>query len=549
MGYQALYRRYRPARFEDFVGQEAVIKTLRSQIMSGRIAHAYLFCGTRGTGKTSTAKVFARAVNCEHPENGDPCGVCPTCKALAEENSLDILEIDAASNNGVDEIRDLREKVKYPPQTGRYRVYIIDEVHMLSQGAFNALLKTLEEPPAYVVFILATTEPQKLPATILSRCQRFDFGRIPAQQIIERLHVALKEGQIQAEDAALARIARAAEGGMRDAWSIMDMCLSYAQEEDGGLTEELVLRVLGAADKSFLFAFAEKLIDSDAAGALALIDEMMRKGREVQVFVRDVSAHLRALMLADICDEEQLSGLLEVTHEDAAEYIQQAKRTSHTRLMRMLDLFLASETDMKWAAQPRFALETAALRACAPEESLQVEALAARVDELERRLREGVMMAAPAKKSAKAAPSEAPSVQTEAPEITKEAPKGPAPDAERIWQEAMRQAKQKPQLFGMLKFGRLVSGENGLFTVVYPKATGAAYVKMLSIPEKNEEVVGYLTQAAGYPCTFRAAIEGTVQESDKAILAAQAEAQKQAENSLNKVFDMFGRENVRVRDE
>ena len=549
MGYQALYRRYRPARFEDFVGQEAVIKTLRSQIISGRIAHAYLFCGTRGTGKTSTAKVFARAVNCEHPENGDPCGVCPTCKALAEENSLDILEIDAASNNGVDEIRDLREKVKYPPQTGRYRVYIIDEVHMLSQGAFNALLKTLEEPPAYVVFILATTEPQKLPATILSRCQRFDFGRIPAHQIIERLHVALEEGQIQAEDAALARIARAAEGGMRDAWSIMDMCLSYAQEEDGGLTEELVLRVLGAADKSFLFAFADKLIDSDAAGTLALIDEMMRKGREVQVFVRDVSAHLRALMLADICDEAQLSSLLEVTHEDAAEYIAQARRTSHTRLMRMLDLFLASETDMKWAAQPRFALETAALRACAPEESLQVEALVARVDELERKLREGVVTAAPAKKSAKAAPIDAPAAQTEAPEIAKEAPQGPAADAERIWQDAMRQAKQKPQLFGMLKFGRLVSGDNGLFTVVYPRATGGAYVKMLSMAEKNAEVADYLTKAAGYPCTFRAAIEGTVQESDKAILAAQEEAQKQAENSLNKVFDMFGRENVRVKDE
>ena len=550
MGYQALYRRYRPARFEDFVGQEAVIQTLRSQIMSGRIAHAYLFCGTRGTGKTSTAKVFARAVNCEHPENGDPCGTCGTCRALAEENSLDILEIDAASNNGVDEIRDLREKVKYPPQTGRYRVYIIDEVHMLSQGAFNALLKTLEEPPAYVVFILATTEPQKLPATILSRCQRFDFGRIPAHQIIERLHVALEEGQIQAEDAALARIARAAEGGMRDAWSIMDMCLSYAQEEDGGLTEALVLRVLGAADKSFLFAFADKLIDSDAAGALALIDEMMRKGREVQVFVRDVSAHLRALMLANICDEGQLSTLLEVTHEDAAEYIGQAKRTSHTRLMRMLDLFLASETDMKWAAQPRFALETAALRACAPEESMQVEALVARVDELERKLREGVVMqAVPAKKSARPTAQPEPEREEAAPEIAPEAPKGPAADAERIWQEAMRQAKQKPQLFGMLKFGRLVSGENGLFTVVYPKATGGAYVKMLSMQEKNEEVAGYLTRAAGYPCTFRAAIEGTVQESDKAILAAQEEAKKQAENSLNKVFDMFGRENVRVKEE
>ena len=350
MGYQALYRRYRPARFEDFVGQEAVIKTLRSQVMSGRIAHAYLFCGTRGTGKTSTAKVFARAVNCEHPENGDPCGQCETCRALSEESSLDILEIDAASNNSVDEIRDLREKVKYPPQAGRYRVYIIDEVHMLSSGAFNALLKTLEEPPAYVVFILATTEPQKLPATILSRCQRFDFHRIPMQQIVARMRVAVEQEGIAAEDAALARIARAAEGGMRDAWSIMDMCLGYAQEDGAGLTEALVLRVLGAADRGFLFDFADRLIGADAAGALEMIDGMMRMGREVQVFVRDVSAHLRALMLADVCGEEHAADLLDVTQEDAAAYVAQARRTSHTRLMRMLDLFLASETDMKWSS-------------------------------------------------------------------------------------------------------------------------------------------------------------------------------------------------------
>ena len=419
MGYQALYRRYRPARFEDFVGQEAVIKTLRSQVMSGRIAHAYLFCGTRGTGKTSTAKVFARAVNCDHPENGDPCGQCETCRALSEESSLDILEIDAASNNSVDEIRDLREKVKYPPQVGRYRVYIIDEVHMLSSGAFNALLKTLEEPPAYVVFILATTEPQKLPATILSRCQRFDFHRIPMQQIVARMRVAVEQEGIAAEDAALARIARAAEGGMRDAWSIMDMCLGYAQEDGAGLTEALVLRVLGAADRGFLFDFADRLIGADAAGALEMIDRMMRMGREVQVFVRDVSAHLRALMLADVCGEEHAADLLDVTQEDAAAYVAQARRTSHTRLMRMLDLFLASETDMKWAAQPRFALETAAIRACEPEESLQLEALVARVDELERKLREGVVVAqqaaapasggaAPAAKAEAAAPVPAP---------------------------------------------------------------------------------------------------------------------------------------------
>jgi len=548
MAYQALYRRYRPARFDDFVGQEAVIRTLRSQVMSGRIAHAYLFCGTRGTGKTSTAKVFARAVNCENPDRGEPCGICAACRALSAESSLDILEIDAASNNGVDEIRDLREKVKYPPQSGRYRVYIIDEVHMLSQGAFNALLKTLEEPPSYVVFILATTEPQKLPATILSRCQRFDFGRIPSHQIVDRLRVALEEGGLAAEEAALARIARAAEGGMRDAWSIMDMCLGYAQEDGKGLTEALVLQVLGAADKRFLFEFADMLIGADAPGALSMIDQMMRAGREVQVFVRDVSGHLRNLMLADVCGEEHAAQLLEVTQEDAAAYVSQARRTSHTRLMRMLDLFLASETDMKWAAQPRFALEAAALRACEPEESLQLEALISRVDELERKIREGVV-AAPKKagRSAQAAEA-AQEVQPAAP-VMKETPKGPDPQAERIWQEAVRRIKQIPPLFGMVKHGRLAMSENGLFTVVFDKAIGGMYVKMLSMPEKNAQVAEALTAAAGYPCTFRAAIEGTVGEQDKTVLAAQAEAKRQADENLNRVFSAFGRENVRVLDE
>ena len=575
MGYQALYRRYRPARFDDFVGQEAVIRTLRSQVMSGRIAHAYLFCGTRGTGKTSTAKVFARAVNCEHPDRGEPCGECAACRALSAQSSLDILEIDAASNNGVDEIRDLREKVKYPPQTGRYRVYIIDEVHMLSAGAFNALLKTLEEPPSYVVFILATTEPQKLPATILSRCQRFDFGRIPAQQIVERLRVALEEGHIQAEDAALARIARAAEGGMRDAWSILDMCLGYAQEDDAGLTEALVLQVLGAADRQTLFDFADRLIGEDAAGALAMVDRMMRAGREAQVFARDVSGHLRALMLADVCGEADAASLLEVTQEDALAYVQQARRTSHTRLMRMLDLFLAAETDMKWAAQPRFALETAALRACAPEESVQVEALVARVDELERRLREGAAGAQPPQaladrldalerrlregavaappasqeKAAKQAGQSAGEAAPAAAPAPAQPPAGPAPEAERIWQEALRRLKQKPQLFGMVRFGRLASSDGGLFTAVYDRATGGAYVKMLSMPEKNAQVAQALSEAAGFPCTFRAAIEGTVAESDKAVLAAQEAAKRQAQSNLDKVFSAFGRENVRVLDE
>ena len=336
---------------------------------------------------------------------------------------------------------------------------------------------------------------------------------------------------------------------MRDAWSIMDMCLGYAQEDGAGLTEALVLRVLGAADRGFLFDFADRLIGADAAGALEMIDGMMRMGREVQVFVRDVSAHLRALMLADVCGEEHAADLLDVTQEDAAAYVAQARRTSHTRLMRMLDLFLTSETDMKWASQPRFALETAAIRACEPEESLQLEALVARVDELERKLREGVVVAQQA--AAPASKNAAPAAQAAAaaPVPAKETPKGPAPDAERIWQEAVKKLKQKPQLFGMVRFGRLASAENGVFTVVYEKATGGAYVKMLSMDDKNAQVAQALSEAAGYPCVFRAAIEGTVAESDKAVLAAQEAARKQAQENLNRVFDTFGRENVRVTED
>ncbi|MDL2318905.1 DNA polymerase III subunit gamma/tau, partial [Eubacteriales bacterium OttesenSCG-928-A19] len=235
---QALYRQWRPMRFSDVYGQDAAITTLRNQVASGRISHAYLFCGSRGTGKTTTAKIFARAVNCASPVDGEPCGECAACKALEDDGSLDIVEIDAASNNGVDEIRDLREKVKYPPQNGRYRVYIIDEVHMLSTGAFNALLKTLEEPPPHALFILATTEPQRLPATVISRVQRYDFRRIPAQVIVERLRVIVEGEHADVTDEALRLIARSAEGGMRDAISLLDMALSYG----GGSVDAALVR-------------------------------------------------------------------------------------------------------------------------------------------------------------------------------------------------------------------------------------------------------------------------------------------------------------------
>ena len=538
MAYQALYRRYRPQRFEDFVGQEAVIATLAAQVMSGRIAHAYLFCGTRGTGKTSAAKVFARAINCEHPVNGDPCGECPTCKALAGEGSLDILEIDAASNNGVDEIRELRENIKYPPRDGRFRVYIIDEVHMLSAGAFNALLKTLEEPPAHAKFILATTEPQKLPATILSRCQRFDFGRIPSVLIAGRLAKAMEENGITAEHAALERIARAAEGGMRDAWSITDMCLGYAQENENGLTDALVRTVLGAADNGFLFSFAEAMLNGEAAKVLTMIDENMRHGREVQVFLRDVGAHLRALMLAQVCGD-QTASVLDIPQEDADAYVRQASGTSRERLLSMTDIFLKAENEVKWSAQPRYALETAALRACAPEEKLQLSALAARVAELEQRVRDGVPVAQANRRAAKAAlqPEQPPAAPLSA------APEGADAEGAGIWKKALASLRRQPMLYGLAMNGRFVSAEDGMFTVAFDKATGGIHVNMLNEEQRNKEIADAITQASGYACRFHAVLEG-----DEPDEAAKAAAKKKAEENLSRVFDMFGRENVRVTD-
>ncbi len=549
MAYQALYRRYRPAKFQDFVGQEAIIKTLKSQVMSGRIAHAYLFCGTRGTGKTSAAKVFARAINCETPVDGEPCGHCAICQSLQEDSTLDVLEIDAASNNGVEEIRDLRDKVKYPPAVGRYRVYIIDEVHMLSQGAFNALLKTLEEPPAHAKFILATTEPQKLPATILSRCQRFDFGRIPLVKIAARLEEAIQAENIPYEKTAVERIARAAEGGMRDAWSIADMCMGYALENTEGLSDALVREILGSSDRSTLFDFADLIIAGDSAGVLAKIDAVMRSGKEIQVFQKDVSSHFRALLMTFVCGREACAQVLEVTQEDADAYYQQAGKTTQLRLMRIMNLFLQAEADMRWSSQPRFAAENAALRACLPEESLQMEAMRERLDELERKIQAGEIAVSvrPARGTAKKIAAEG----TDSPvsEKTVGTDPGVEPTAEAVYKAMMQEIrKSMPMLYALLVPGRLAHEENGLFTVVFNAKTGGLNVGMLNSRERNEQVATALSVAAGHPCTFKAALEGTVEEKDQRILDARKEAKRQAEENLQKVFDVFGRENVRIID-
>ena len=527
MSYQALYRQWRPARFADFVGQEAIIATLRHQVQSGRIAHAYLFCGSRGTGKTSTAKVLARAINCQTPQDGEPCQRCDACERLADENNLDVVEIDAASNNGVDEIRDLRDKVKYPPQHGGYRVYIIDEVHMLSTGAFNALLKTLEEPPAHAVFILATTEPQKLPATVLSRCQRYDFRRIPAGQIVGRLREAATKAGANAQEGALNRIARAAEGGMRDALSILDMCLSYSRD---ALDEALVLEVLGATDRDFLFRFSQSLLDADAGEALRAVDALMRGGRDPAVFARDVTQHLRALLLAQSCGDT-LPDLLEITEEDAARYREQAGRLSREKLLKLLDGFLAAETDMKWSSQPRVSLEMAAVRACQPEEGRTLDALAERVSQLEN--------AVPSE-----APSKAPSVAPKAPPVQKKEappPSAPAPaPASNVWATAMEALKRNhPGLFAQLSNGRYAGCEGHAYRVTFPPEA-KVYLQVLGMDNFRGPVEQALRDAGDNQATLLLEEESNPPTKQDIAAAGQVQAQ---------IFDLFGRENVEILDD
>lgn len=555
MAYQALYRQWRPACFADFVGQEAIIATLRHQVQQGRVAHAYLFCGSRGTGKTSTAKVMSRAINCASPQDGEPCGSCDVCERLQDENSLDVVEIDAASNNGVDEIRDLREKVKYPPQYGKYRVYIIDEVHMLSAGAFNALLKTLEEPPAHVVFILATTEPQKLPATILSRCQRYDFRRIPAHQIVGRLRDAAQRAGAKADDSALERIARAAEGGMRDALSILDMCLSFSKDM---LDEALVLEVLGASDRNFLFRFSQALLEGDSAAALQAIDELMRRGREPQVFARDVTQHLRALLLAQSCGDS-LPDLLEITAEDAQAYRLQAQQISRTKLLRVLDIFLAAETDMKWAGQPRIALEVSAVRASQPEEGKSLDALLERITQLEHAVRTGAVAGSassarlPAEPLAPVKTAESPSCLEAGPVFQAAPPQeGVAsssqteegstsmPAAQAVWKQAMDALKrQQPGMFAQLSNGRYVGCEGHAYRVVFPPEA-KVYLQVVGMDICRVPIEQALRTAGDPHAVLRLEEESTL---PAASVAEQADGTKQ------QIFDLFGRENVQILDD
>ena len=436
MAYRALYRQYRPATFAEVVGQGHITTTLQNQIATGHVAHAYLFCGTRGTGKTSTAKIFARAVNCLSPDHGEPCGTCDACRAALDPGCTDIVEIDAASNTGVDDIRALIEKAHYAPLQLRTRVFIIDEVHMLSVNAFNALLKTLEEPPAHILFILATTEPQKLPATIVSRCQRFDFHRLSVQDIVATLQSVLARAGASIDEEGLLLIARSADGGMRDALSLADQCLSFCGDK---VSAHDVYDVLGSMEQSFLFDMADALLASDAGKALHMLDDIVRGGRDLTVFCQDLSAHLRAVLLAGTCG--RCEDLLDCTAETMDRYLQQAASASSARLLLAMETLLRVQGDMRYLPTPRAALESALVRICRPEDDRSIAALEARIDRLERALAAQPSPARP-EAAANAAPEQVPKAAP-APEQTPP-PKAPAQANRAQPKEPVRQAPGEP---------------------------------------------------------------------------------------------------------
>lgn len=384
MSYQALYRRFRPKTFDEVFGQEHVTTVLKNQLKNDNIAHAYLFSGTRGTGKTSTAKIFSRVVNCLSPVDGNPCNECEVCESILDNSIMDVVEMDAASNNSVEDVRDLREKVKYLPSKAKYKVYIIDEVHMLSKGAFNALLKTLEEPPKHLIFILATTEPQKLPATILSRCQRFDFKRLTTNDLIGNMNQICDELNIEVEEKGLKLIARNSDGAMRDALSILEQCVSFSE---GEITYDYILSTLGIVNNDLVFDMADNIINRDVDKTLKSLDAIVQNGKDIIQFIKDLISHFRNIMIAKAT--VNVEDILEGTDETIKRYNEQSEALSLNNITRILNILSAAETGCKYSSQPRVLLEVNLIKLISADADESVEGLINRIEELENIIKEG----------------------------------------------------------------------------------------------------------------------------------------------------------------
>ena len=485
MSYTALYRKFRPERFEDVKGQDHIVTTLRNQIEADRIGHAYLFCGTRGTGKTTIAKIFAKAVNCENPMDGSPCGECRSCRSIAAGASMNVIEIDAASNNGVDNIREIVDEVSYSPAEGRFKVYIIDEVHMLSIGAFNALLKTLEEPPSYVIFILATTEVHKIPVTILSRCQRYDFKRISIETITDRLRDLMVQENQQVQEKALRYVAKAADGSMRDALSLLDQCIAFHYGKE--LTYDMVLDVLGAVDTEVFSRLLRAVLERSVTDCIGILEEIVMQGRELSQFVSDFTWYLRNLLLIKTSEDNAIEDVVDVSSDNLVRLKEEAGMAETDAIMRYIRELSELSGRIRYAGQKRILIEMALIKLCRPQMEISQDSLLDRLRAVEQQLEKGVVVqqgSAPEQKTARPGISMA------------ELPKAIPEDVSNIvanWPTLVGQTAMPMKLY--LKKAKLsLGGDNRLMIVLEDGLASDYFLKQEGNKEELEKLLSEFAQ-------------------------------------------------------
>lgn len=472
MAYTALYRKFRPLTFSEFVGQEHITRTLKNQIIAGRVGHAYLFNGGRGTGKTSAAKVLARAINCLNPKDGEPCNECEICKGILNGSLTDVVEMDAASNNSVEDIRQIRDEVNFLPTRAKYRVYIIDEVHMLSTGAFNALLKTLEEPPSYVIFILATTEAHKIPITILSRCQRYDFKRISIDTIADRLRELVTRENVEAEDKALRYIAKMADGSMRDALSLLDQCIAFYLGQK--LTYDNALDVLGAVDSSVYSKMFECVTSYDVVGCISVIDDMMMAGRDINQFIHEFIWYLRNLMMIDSSDNG--SEMIDASTEQLGIMKEEAEKVDVDVLIRYIRILSELSNQIRYSTQKRVLTEVTFIKLCKPQmdEKQDMTTISSRLDAIEKMIEDGSIAANSSKPSATEIPKE--DIKTVPDDKPKILPKAVSEDLQEIvkrWREVVERCDRVEQ--SMLHNAKKVVADDGTLILQFTDPVDEGY--------------------------------------------------------------------------
>lgn len=500
MSYMALYRKFRPTTFDQVKGQDHIVTTLKNQIKTGRIGHAYLFCGTRGTGKTTVAKILAKAVNCEHPVDGEPCNECETCKEIMEGSSMNVIEIDAASNNGVDNIRDIKEQVQYSPASGKYKVYIIDEVHMLSIGAFNALLKTLEEPPEYVIFILATTEVHKIPITILSRCQRYDFHRITAQTIQDQLRNLMNKEQVEVEDKALAYIARMADGSMRDALSLMDQCIAFYLGKK--LTYDNALEVLGTVDIQVYSDLLDDILDHNITAVMDLLSETSQQGREWSQFITDFLWYLRNLLL--VGKGAAAGEALDVSTDQLKLLQEKAEKVNETMLIRYIRILSDLLNEIRFATSKRVLVEVEMMKLCQPQMEADQGSILERVrlleGQLEKLLKEGITVQANVQeKEVQPIQEKTQQPKNVRQQLEEKFPKAKVEELTELvdhWRDVKRNLS--PQMKFCLQRATLTVNEDGTaLKVMFPKEMNVESGYFLDEPERIETLRQELNRQSG----------------------------------------------------